>query len=519
MKILFVMRHSGYVRNFESTLRLLCDRGHTVLLGFQVGGTHWLLDPEDVTAAIAEQYPRFTRDMIPVRDDAWGHAARDLRLTLDYLRYLGPEYRDAPKLRERAERGAPPAVVARATRGPWSSPAGRRLMAGASRLLLRAIPTDAYIDAFLEANRPDVLVVTPLIEPGAPQAEYLRSARTLGIPTALCVASWDNLTNKGLIHGHVDLVTVWNDAMRQEAIDLHGVPADRVVVTGAQAFDHWFGWQPSRTRQQFCEQVGLPAERPYFLYLCSSRFIAPEEVSFVKRWLEQLRDSTSALRDVGALIRPHPQNAEQWHEVDLSGLGPAVIWPRAGAAPATAKSRADYFDSIFHSAGVIGINTTAEIESAIIGRSVFTMLAPEFAATQAGTLHFEHLRQVNGGLLHSAAGFADHVAQLEASLRNPTAGDERCRRFVKAFVRPHGIGTPATPRLVDALEALARQTAAPPERLPFWAPLGRALLVERGRRLQREALLVRETKAAKARKRKKPVAERVPPESSVPVRQ
>jgi hypothetical protein len=519
MKILIVMRHSGYVRNFESTLRLLCDRGHTVLLGFQVGGTHWLLDPDDVTSEIAERYPRFARDVIPVRDDAWGHVARDMRLAMDYLRYLAPEYRDAPKLRERAARGVPAALVERATRGPWSSAAGRGLMSRGFRHLLRAIPTDAYIDAFLEANRPDVLAVTPLIEPGAPQAEYVRSARALGIPTALCVASWDNLTNKGLIHGHVDLVTVWNEAMRQEAIELHGISPDRVVVTGAQPFDHWFDWQPSRTRQQFCEQVGLPAQKPYFLYLCSSRFIAPEEVSFVRRWLEQLRARSDGLRDAGALIRPHPQNADQWHAVDLGGYGPVVIWPRAGAAPATARNRADYFDSIFHSAGVIGINTTGEIESAIIGRSVFTILAPEFKDTQDGTLHFEHLRRVNGGLLHIADGFPDHVAQLEAALRNPTAGDERCRRFVEAFVRPHGISTPATPRLVDALEALAEQSAAPPERLPFWAPLGRVLLAGRGRQLQRDALLVRETKAAKARRKKRPATERAPHESAISARQ
>jgi hypothetical protein len=232
-----------------------------------------------------------------------------------------------------------------------------------------------------------------------------------------------------------------------------------------------------------------------------------------------LRARSDGLRDAGALIRPHPQNADQWHAVDLGGYGPVVIWPRAGAAPATARNRADYFDSIFHSAGVIGINTTGEIESAIIGRSVFTILAPEFKDTQDGTLHFEHLRRVNGGLLHIADGFPDHVAQLEAALRNPTAGDERCRRFVEAFVRPHGISTPATPRLVDALEALAEQSAAPPERLPFWAPLGRVLLAGRGRQLQRDALLVRETKAAKARRKKRPATERAPHESAISARQ
>ena len=125
MKILFVMRHSGYVRNFESTLRLLCDRGHTVVLAFQIGTTHWLLDASDVTSQLADRYPRFAREVIPVRDDAWGHVARELRLSLDYLRYLGPEYRDAPKLRERATRGVPPGVLARTQHGPLSTSPGR----------------------------------------------------------------------------------------------------------------------------------------------------------------------------------------------------------------------------------------------------------------------------------------------------------------------------------------------------------------------------------------------------------
>ena len=72
MKILFVMRHSGYVRNFESTLRMLCDRGHTVDLAFQIAGTHWLLDASDTTQELCRQYPQFSRSTIPVRDVAWG---------------------------------------------------------------------------------------------------------------------------------------------------------------------------------------------------------------------------------------------------------------------------------------------------------------------------------------------------------------------------------------------------------------------------------------------------------------
>ena len=506
MKVLVVMRHSGYVRNFESTLRMLCERGHHVHLAFQ-NGTHWLLDPGDVTREMAGSYRRFTRGGIPVREDAWGQAARELRTELDYLRYLSPEYRNAPKLRERAMRDVPEPLLRR-MQGPMGSDFGRAAVSKWFHLLHRAVPRDPAIDAYLEVVQPDVLVVTPLVQPGAPQAEYLRSARALGIRTALCVASWDNLTNKGLIHGPVDLVTVWNEMMKAEAVTLHGVPAERVAVTGAQPFDHWFDWRPSTERGEFCGKVGLPADWPYILYLCSSRFIAPDEVRYVRAWLQSLRTSAyPSLRQAGVLIRPHPQNADQWRNVDLGGLGPVAVWPAAGAPPADTRTRSDYFDSMYHSAAVVGVNTTAEIESAIVGRGVYTMLAPEFRDTQEGTLHFEHLRSAEGGLVHVAENSAQHLEQLDAALRGGHDDAARCRRFVEAFVRPHGIDVPATPRLVEALESLAQRAPSPVERAPIWAPLAWPILNRRGHELVREAARDVETKTMRrARRKEEPAA-------------
>lgn len=515
MRILFVMRHSGYVRNFESTLRLLASRGHAVHLAFQNPVAHPLLDATDVAGQLEAEYPSFSRGAIPVRDDAWGHAARDLRVSLDYLRYLEPTYADAPKLTARAAKEASKDFVKEADA---ATPDGRARLARRLRADHAAIPTDARIDAFLEAHRPDVLVLTPLIEPGSPQAEYVRSARALGIRTALLVASWDNLTNKGLIHGDVDRVMVWNEAMRAEAVRLQGVPAERVVVTGAQPFDHWFTWQPSTSRAEFCAQAGLPPDRPYLLYLCSSRFIAPQEVPFVQRWIAALRESASPrLREAGILVRPHPQNADQWKSAPLSGLDAVTVWPPHGRAPSDTAGRNDYFDSIFHSAAVVGINTTAEIESAIVGRPVYTVTDPEFRDTQGGTLHFEHLRSANGGLVHVAEDLTAHAAQVDAALAHPGDDGGRGRRFVEAFVRPHGLDQPATPRVADALEALAAQPAPAPARPSRVTVLLRGALEQRGRALQRAAVLAAEERAARTLAKKRAKAPASPVASAPPV--
>ena len=493
MKILFIMRHSGYIRNFESALRLLCARGHQVHVGYNSKMRNWLLYISDIGQQIAADHPGFSQGPVPIRDDGWGLLGREVRFGLDYMRYLTPEYRDAPKLRRRVERDVARPITRVALRGD----ATRRRLGQVLRAIDRSIPTSSAIDQFMDEQRPDLLLVTPLIEPGSPQSDYVRSAQARGIRTAFCVASWDNLTNKGVIQDHVDLVTVWNEDMKREAVELHGVAPERVAVTGAQPFDHWFEWTPSTSRQEFCARAGLGADRPYVLYLCSSKFVAPEETPFVRQWTQQLREAASPLlRDAGLLVRPHPQNAEQWRDFDATGLGNFTVYPPAGASPVDAASKADYFDSIFHSGAVVGVNTTAEIESAIIGRKVLTLLAPEFKETQEGTLHFQHLKREQGGLVQVASNFPDHHAQLEAALREAGAADPRVRQFVERFVRPFGIDVPATPRFVDAIEALAGGPAPAPRRAPAWTTVTRPLAWPIAAHLRRQVVLAAKEKEA-----------------------
>jgi hypothetical protein len=233
-----------------------------------------------------------------------------------------------------------------------------------------------------------------------------------------------------------------------------------VVATGAQAYDHWFGYTPSEAREAFCAQIGLPAARPYLLYMCSSPFIAPFEVDVVRRWIRAIRDSADeTVRTAGVLVRPHPQNAAQWADVDLSSFGDAAVWPRAGANPIGLDARRDYFDSMHHAHAVVGVNTSALIESGIVGRPVFSFRVPELSGTQEGTLHFRHLTR--GGLLTLADTLDQHVSQLQRSFESAERERERVRQFVQSFVRPYGLDQAATPRVVRAIEEQAAAVVAP----------------------------------------------------------
>jgi hypothetical protein len=49
----------------------------------------------------------------------------------------------------------------------------------------RALPPDPRVVRFLQRLKPDVLLVTPLIDLASDQVEYIKAARLLGIRSAL----------------------------------------------------------------------------------------------------------------------------------------------------------------------------------------------------------------------------------------------------------------------------------------------------------------------------------------------
>ncbi|HUR86529.1 MAG TPA: hypothetical protein VMY78_14400 [Solirubrobacteraceae bacterium] len=449
------MRSPVFVRNFEAVLRELARRGHSVHVAFEgdkegQDGQHGLI------AELVREHPALTVGQAPAAPRVRAAAAGRLRGTADYLRYLGPRYARAGALRARARRHALPGTAALA---PLlrRAPRVRRAVAAAASALARLGPPPRRLQRFLRARGTGVLLLSPLTHFGSPQPDYVRAARRLGIGSALVLFSWDNLTNKGLMHEVPDRVLVWNDLQAREAVEHHGVAPGRVEVTGAPAYDHWFAWGPSRDRGSFLAELGLDPAQPTILYLCSSGFIAAEEPAWVARWLDALRAQGGALSRANVVVRPHPLNAGGWRSQPLGDRAGVVVFPALGEDPTSEAARRSYYDSIHHAALVVGINTTALVESAIIGRRSFTLRSAQFAQTQDGTLHFHQLREDQGGPLRVADSMAEHLAQLADGLRRAPEERGQLQRFVASFVRPRGVEAAVAPIVADRIEALARE--------------------------------------------------------------
>jgi hypothetical protein len=471
VRILFLVHNLGKTRHFEGVLKELTARGHTVVLT----AAHKRNKPLKLAAFSGN--PRIDVVTNPVRRvDEWEPFVRPLRQARDYVRFLDPSYANAQKLAERARAYAPPGWPERLAAG-GALRRRRMLVKRTLELAETLIPSERYYELFIRSHAPDVILITPLIDFGSYQTDYVKSAHRLGIPIAFLPFSWDNLTNRGLVRIAPDRVLVWNEHQKREAVTYHDVAPEDVVVTGAPRFDEFFAMRPSTTRDEFGARAGLDASRPFLLYLCSSHFVAPDEVAFVREWARAVRQDAST-GSCGILVRPHPANAEPWEGVDLADIPNAAIWkepPKVQADPAL-------YDSLHHCAAVAGLNTSALIEAGILGKSVHTIETGEFAGGQEQTLHFHYLLARNGGLVEVANDLRQHCVQLAEALENPDAGASRSHRFVESFVRPRGVDRPVAPIMVEEIERVATLKKRP-RGTPFWhGPARRALLTALKRR-------------------------------------
>jgi len=450
--VLFLMHSPAYVRNFEPVLRALAGRGADTTVLFEER------KPGGDDAGL-ELIARLCEELGPVRYELLapplGTRARPRRLLeagQDYLRYFDPPYGDGTRLRARAIASLPAGLERALAFVLRRSPRTRRVLAATARRINARLGNDPQLRRELERRGPGALIVTPMVHFRSRQGDWVRAARELGIGTMLCVHSWDNLTNKGLMHARPDRVVVWNEAQRREAVDLQGAAPDSIVVTGAWPYEHWHGWRPSGSRAEFFGRLGLPAERAMILYVCSSRFIAEHERPAVARWVRALRSAADErVATANIVVRPHPLNGDEWGAGSLADLPGVAVFPPGGAEPVDDASRTDYFDSISHADAVVGVNTSALIESAIIDRPALAL--PDFRSSQEELPHFR-LLVGELGMLAVSASLGEHVAQLSVALADPERGAAARRRFVESFIRPAAGAPSPAERVVELVDEL-----------------------------------------------------------------
>ncbi|MBI4698081.1 MAG: putative sugar O-methyltransferase [Nitrospirae bacterium] len=450
MKILFVGRSVYHFTYYESIIRHLHNNGNKVKLIFD---KEWSKDqPDHALKRFLEETGVFCGWALR-RNDKWRKYIFASRELLSFSNYVTREGQSEFYLR-RWQKYLSPILRKMSENNLIKRLFGSRLV----QLLLinfeKLVPPCSEIVDFLKKKKPDVIVASPVNMRFSEELEYIKAAKSLGLPTVIHVLSWDNLTTKGLVHIAPSAILAWNKAHLNEAAQIHHIPESQIIITGSPFFDKWFDEGKHLTdREAFCNKTGLNSKLPFVTYLGSSKNIAGDEVPLLMSLIAALRESGNPmLRNIGVLVRPHPANAEIYENLREDNV---VLWPKQGSLPDSPEAVTDFLCSLKYAVASIGINTSGMIDSVILDTPCIALMTGEYSSTQTNTTHFNHL--VKSSALYTASD-VNELPELLLQLMGRNDPNKAHRlMFVKNFIRPYGSGVSAGEVAAAIIEMTGRK--------------------------------------------------------------
>ena len=439
---MFALRSSALFPYHESTIRWLCENGHTVHISVDA---LWSKDADEAAIwRVAGEHPNLTFGVMPTGRGRRKFLKQFLRELLGIHSYLVRNDQDGYYLRrqERYTFSKFPRRVSSILRKSRIHRVMLRipLVPKLLRIAERLFSADQDVLAQIESKGANVIVATPCDMRYGDEIEYVKTARQLGLPSVIPVLSWDNLTTKGTIAVAPDMLIAWNHGHAKEASIHHRIPERSVLAGGSPFFDKWFDDSVGvQSREDFCQTVALDPKRPYVLYLGSSVNISGDE-----RWLiRELADVFAAddqLSDFQILARPHGANMSGWGE--LTNGSNLVYWHRDRVLPDTPEGFREFKSAFEHSVCALGVNTTALVDSIIYGKPTIGLGIGIYSETNAtNAVHYHHMMN-SGALVHT-------ISTVEAASvvkRIQTGSDDSAAArgaFVNEWVRPNGLTLPA----------------------------------------------------------------------------
>ncbi|HXH25931.1 MAG TPA: hypothetical protein VNI78_11815, partial [Vicinamibacterales bacterium] len=357
----------------------------------------------------------------------------------------------------------------------------RRLGAAVARLP----ETAHYRDLFAQV-RPDIVVSSNQRPYGILPA--VLAAQSLGIPTATCIFSWDNLTCKGRIAAPFDHYFVWSALMARELLQYYPhIPRERVHIVGALQFDPYADRATIVPRERFFAAIGADPDRPLICYSSGEPSIAPEDQGHVALLLTLIRNGRIAGRPQ-VVLRPTPTaDARRFEEVrrrfpELIYAQPE--WVSGGAGDWSRKlpcpGDVAFLTNLAHHADLnINVASTMTLDFAIHDRPVVNVAfdladPPPFGLPLWDYYYrFEHYQPVveTGAALFSRS-VDEFVEHINRCLAYPQLHEANRRRLVELE-----LGAPvgqAAGRLLEAMAWIADArpgAAAAPSGAEMWEPL------------------------------------------------
>ena len=178
---------------------------------------------------------------------------------------------------------------------------------------------NADIKQILLSQDPDLVMIVSGFS-DAFSLETLAVCKRLKLKSFLFMANWDNVASKGVLPHLPDVMCVWGEQTKEQAVKIHGMCEGRVFVLGSPQFEV-YREQKSKLGAQSEQSLTPDKHQPKILFLGTARY--RDEVKILKRLDQKIE--TGELKKSLIIYRPHPwrepnQDAENFFDVKFKNV-------------------------------------------------------------------------------------------------------------------------------------------------------------------------------------------------------
>lgn len=149
--------------------------------------------------------------------------------------------------------------------------------------------------------KPSIVFVPDIFGPQG--LDILREAKRQGVKSLGMTASWDHFP-KRFEARKPDVLLVWNEVLKKEAMELQNYEEKNIFVTGVPQYDLFAQKEYLMSREEFFKKINLDPKKKLISFFSSSKR-APDDgdiVDMILKWLKEKKFSY----DAQMYIKPYP---------------------------------------------------------------------------------------------------------------------------------------------------------------------------------------------------------------------